>query len=212
MLSNFEFDLSPKKIDSGDNWLRVHLKNMGNETVNNLELQLHSLDTYCIVVEGMGEFVPTLMPDEEAIRTFRVSANFSTDLYASVTGLKENGNRFTSESQRFMVKVGLADADLVSMFALTEPYTPMGKVVKVEARIKCNKSVKDLDLVFRAETVLGRPKEIQRIAIKQLSTGQEVRYTTEVTPTESGYYTIDAFLYHRWRRIGHKSTNMWVIA
>ena len=211
MLNIFEFDLNPLKIDSGDSLLHVHLKNVGNDTVNNLELKLHSLDTYCIAVEGMGEFIPTLMSDEWAIRTFRVSAESSTDVYVSVTGLLENGDRFASESQRFTVKVGQVDADLVSMFALTEPYTPMGKVVKVEANIRCNKDVKDLDLVFRAEKDLGRPKEIQRIAIKQLSTGQEARYTTEITPTESGYYTIDAYLYHRWRKIGHKSTNIWVV-
>jgi hypothetical protein len=53
-------------------------------------------------------------------------------------------------------------------------------------------------------------KQLEKIETKELSAGEEVRYSAEVTPKESGYYTIHAYLYHYWKRIGHKSDTIWV--
>jgi len=41
--------------------------------------------------------------------------------------------------------------------------------------------------------------------IKDLPVGEEARYTAEFTPKETGFYTIYAYLYDGWRRIGHKT-------
>jgi hypothetical protein len=37
-----------------------------------------------------------------------------------------------------------------------------------------------------------------KIDIKDLPVGEEARYTTEFTPTETGFYTIYAYLYDGW--------------
>jgi hypothetical protein len=45
--------------------------------------------------------------------------------------------------------------------------------------------------------------------IKELSVGEEARYSAEFTPKETGYYTIYAYLYHEGRRIGCKTESIY---
>ncbi|MGA2681702.1 MAG: hypothetical protein ABSF44_07890 [Candidatus Bathyarchaeia archaeon] len=205
----FEFELNPKEIDTGIQWVRLRLKNIGDETVHGLDVKLHSLDSFGISIFGTGEYIFMLMPGEEKFRAFQVLADATTELYVSVAGLKDR-ERFLVESPWVTVKVGKEVAELESVFALTEPYTSMGKVVKIEAKVKGLKDSKGLDLEFRAQTPSGESKELAKIETKELSAGQEVRYTAEMTPKESGFFTIHAYLYHNWRRIGHKSETIWV--
>jgi len=42
-----------------------------------------------------------------------------------------------------------------------------------------------------------------------LPVGEEVRYTVEFTPKETGLYTISAYLYDGWRRIGYKTETIY---
>jgi hypothetical protein len=39
--------------------------------------------------------------------------------------------------------------------------------------------------------------------------GEEARYTVEFTPTETGHYTIYAYLSDGWRRIGYKTESIY---
>jgi hypothetical protein len=41
-----EYELSPSEIYVGPNWVTLKLKNIGGETLQHLDIQLHSLDTY----------------------------------------------------------------------------------------------------------------------------------------------------------------------
>jgi hypothetical protein len=205
----FEFEVVTKEIDAGIQWLTLRLKNIGDETVRSLEVKLYSLDTYGISILGTGNYIFSLNPDEEVFQAFQVSANATTDLYASVSGFKGT-ERFWVDSPWATIKVGKEVAELESMFALTEPYTLIGKVVKVEARVKGLKDSKGLDLEFSVDLPSGKSKKLEKIEIKELSAGQEARYTTEITPKESGFFTVHAYLYHHWKRIGHRTDNLWV--
>jgi hypothetical protein len=55
----------------------------------------------------------------------------------------------------------------------------------------------------------GKFEEQATIDIKELSIGEEARYTTEFTPKEIGYYNIYAYLYDGWRKIGHKTNSIY---
>ena len=73
------YELNPTEIDKGTNWVTLKLKNIGNETLNNLDVQLHSVDTYNLSVYGSwwfgaGQHVRELGPDKEIELVFRVNA------------------------------------------------------------------------------------------------------------------------------------------
>ena len=38
-----EYELNPTKVDRGTHWLTLKLKNIGSETLKELDVQLHSL-------------------------------------------------------------------------------------------------------------------------------------------------------------------------
>jgi hypothetical protein len=48
----FEYDLSPTEIEKGTNWVTLKMKNIGSETLKDLDVQLHSLDTYNLSIYG----------------------------------------------------------------------------------------------------------------------------------------------------------------
>jgi hypothetical protein len=54
------------------------------------------------------------------------------------------------------------------------------------------------------ETPSGKNEQQAKIDIKELSVGEEARYTAEFTPKETGRYAVYAYLYDEWRRIDHK--------
>jgi hypothetical protein len=60
------------------------------------------------------------------------------------------------------------------------------------------------------ETPSGKFEEQAKINIKELSAGEEARYTAEFTPHETGHYTIHAYLSDEWIRIGHKTDSVYV--
>jgi hypothetical protein len=55
------------------------------------------------------------------------------------------------------------------------------------------------------ETPSGKSEQQATMEIKDLPVGEEARYTAEFTPKETGHYTIYAYLYDGWRKIGHKT-------
>jgi hypothetical protein len=56
----------------------------------------------------------------------------------------------------------------------------------------------------------GKSEKQATAEIKELSAGEEARYSSEFTPQETGYYSIYAYLYDGWRRIGHKTNYIYV--
>jgi len=92
---------------------------------------------------------------------------------------------------------------------LSNPYTRIGQTISAEATIKGLRESAGLKLEFWVEDPLGKNEEQATIDIKDLAVGEEARYTVEFTPKETGCYTIYAYLYDGWRRIGYKTEDIY---
>ena len=168
-----------------------------------LDVELNSLDAYSIQVQGTGSSISVLKPDEEEIIPFRVLVNASDWVYVSLNGWK-GAEIFHWESPRIRVAVGEGVATLVSLFALAHPYPPLGERIRVEATLQGATESEDLRLEFWAETPGEEFVQLGTIEPKDLSADEEARYSVEITPQEEGMYTIYAYLYDGFKRIGHE--------
>jgi len=203
-----EYEFNPTEIEKGSNWVTVKLKNMGNETLENLDVQLHSVDTYNLSVfgswfYGAGQHVAKLGSKEESDLLFQVNATGSADVYATIKGRKD-GENFWWESGYTRILVSDEKAYLESLWVLSNPYTTIGKTLSAEATVKGLRKGAGLKLEFWVEPPAGKFEEQAKIDIKELSVGEEARYTAEFTPKETGRYAVYAYLYDGWRRIDHK--------
>jgi hypothetical protein len=207
-----EYELNPTVVDKGTRWLTLKLKNIGGTTLKELDVQLHSLDTLNLSfpVYGTGHYLPEFKPGEEREVVFRVNAYGPADVYATI-GAREDGDCCWWESGWTRIYIVEEKAELERLVVLSHPYTTIGKTLSVEATIKgLQKSTAELKLEFWVETPSGKSEKQAEINIKELSAGEEARYTAEFTPKETGYYTIYAYLYRDWRRIGHKTNFIYV--
>src|SRR4030042_2017388 len=90
----FDYELSPLEIEVGTNWVTLNLKNIGRETLRDLDIQLHSLDTYNLTVYGMGlfgagQYLEELKSGEEKEESFRVNAVGSANVYVTIKARRE---------------------------------------------------------------------------------------------------------------------------
>jgi hypothetical protein len=202
-----EYELNPTVVDKGTHWLTLKLKNIGGTTLKELDVQLHSLDTLNLSfpVYGTGHYLPEFKPGEEREVVFRVNAYGPASVYATI-GARKDGDYFWWESGWTRIYIGEEKAELERLLVLSHPYTTIGKTLSAEATIKgLQKSTAGLKLEFWVETPSEKFEEQAKIDIKELSAGEEARYSAEFTPKETGKYTIHAYLYDGWRRAGHKT-------
>ncbi len=198
------YELTPEEIDVGIHWLTLKLKNVGTETLREVDVRLHSMDTYYLSVIGEGHYLTYLKPDEEREFAFRVNATGSADVYATFEARRE-GNIFWWESGHIRIRVGEEKAEIERFLVLSHPYAPIGRAIQVEATIKGLRSSMGLDLNFWADSPSGKYEELARIETKELAAGEEAKYTAEFTPKETGTYQIYAYLHDGYRRIGSKT-------
>jgi hypothetical protein len=204
-----EYELDPTEVETGINWVTLKLKNIGNDTLENLDVQLHSDDTYNLSVYGtglygIGQHIRQLGPNKENELVFRVNAAVgSADAYATIKGRKD-GKLFWWESGYTRINVSDEKAYLERLLVLSNPYTTIGKTISAEATVKGLRKNGGLKLEFWVETPSGKNEKQATIDIKDLSVGEEARYTAEFTTTETGRYDVYAYLYDGWRRIDHK--------
>ena len=204
-----QYELDPTEIEEGIHWLTLKLKNIGNKTIQGLDVELHSLDTAFLTVYGAwgfgaGHYLPGLQPNEEKEVAFHVNALGSADVYATITG-RMGGERFWWESAWTRILLSEEKAILEHVLVLSHPYTTIGKTLSAEATIKGLRKSTGLKLEFWVEPPSRKFEEQAKMNIKELSAGEEARYTTEFTPKETGNYHIHAYLYDGWKRIGHKT-------
>jgi hypothetical protein len=204
----FEYELNPSEIEKGSNWVTLKLKNIGNETLTDLDVQLHSVDTYNLSIfgswfYGAGQLIAKLEPNEEKDLLFRVNAMGSADAYATLKGRKD-GKYFWWESSWTRMRVSDEKAHLESLLVLSNPYTTIGKTISAEATITGLRKNGGLKLEFWVETPSGKNEQQAAIDIKDLPIGEKSRYTAEFTPKETGRYSVYAYLYDGWKRIDHK--------
>jgi len=204
-----EYELNPTEIEKGSNWVTLKLMNIGKETLADLDVQLHSLDTYNLTVygswwEGAGHHIAKLGPDWTKEVVFRVNAIGSADVYATIKGSKD-GKYFWWESSWTNLHISDEPAKITHLLVLSNPYTTIGKTISAEATVKGLRKNGGLKLEFWVETPSGKNEQQAKIDIKDLPVGEEARYTAEFTPTETGFYTIYAYLYAGYMRIGYKT-------
>jgi hypothetical protein len=204
-----EYDLTPTHVEPGMRWLKLRLRNVGDRDLTSLDVRLNSLDTYSIAVQGMGLFVTALRPQEEHVRAFQVSADMTGRVYVSVDGWQE-GEQFHWESPGILVTVGEEVAELVSLYALTEPYPRPGEAIVCEGRVRGVSDSEDLMLEFWARKPDGEFEELTIETLGALAQGDEETYQVEITPEEEGSYTVHAYLYDGARRIGHAVDHVYV--
>ena len=209
-----EYELNPTEIEKGSNWVTLKLKNMGNETLKGLDVQLHSVDTYNLSVYGTwwfgaGQHIAELGPNKERELVFRVNAIGSAEVYATIKGRKFGGDYFWWESGWTSIHVSDEKAEIGSLLVLSNPYTTIGKTISAEATIRGLRKSMGLKLEFWVESPSGKNEQQATIDIKDLPVGEEARYSAEFTPKETGYYTIYAYLYDEWMRIGHKTETIY---
>jgi hypothetical protein len=208
-----EYELNPTEIEKGTNWVTLKLKNIGSETLKNLDVELHSLDTYNLSVYGSwwfgaGQHITELGPNKEEELVFRVNAIGSADTYATITGRKD-GKYFWWESSWTNIKLSEEKAEIGRLLVLSHPYTTIGKTISVEATIKGLRKSTGLKLEFWVETPIRKFEEQATIDIKDLPVGEEARYSAEFTPKETGHYKIYAYLYDGLKRIGYKTESIY---
>lgn len=204
-----EYELTPKRIDTGRQWVTLSLKNIGTQDLTGLDINLNSLDAYSISVLGTGSYISILKRNEERALPFQVSANRTGSLYVTLDGWKD-GERFHWESPGIPVTVGEEVAELVSLFAMTEPYSIVGEKVRSEATVRGLSHSEGLKLEFWADTPGGEFEELAIVETKTLDPGEEATYSAEITPEEDGLYTIYAYLYDGVRRIGREVEYVYV--
>jgi hypothetical protein len=144
-----------------------------------------------------------LESNEEREMVFRVNALGSANVYVTIKA-RRDGKSFAWESGLTNLRLSEEKAEIGHLLVLSNPYTTIGKTISAEATIKGLKESTGLKLEFWVETPSGRSEEQAVIDIKNLPVGEEARYTAEFTPKETGYYTIYAYLYDGWKRIGYK--------
>ena len=208
-----EYELTPTEIEKGTNWVTLKLKNIASETLKDLDVQLHSLDTYNLSVYGTwwvgaGHYLPDLGPNKEKEVVFRVNAVGSANVYATIKARK-GGRHFWWESGWTNIKLSEEKAEIGRLLVLANPYTTIGKTISVEVTIKGLRRNHGLKLDFWVETPSGKSEQQAAIDIKDLPVGEEARYTAEFTPKETGFYTIYAYLYDGWKRIGYETETIY---
>ena len=211
-----EYELNPTEMDKGKQWLTLKMKNIGNKTLERLDVELHSLDTFYLFPLffpfGIGHYIGELKPDEEQEVVFQVNAQGSAEVYVTINARKD-GDYFLWESGWTHISVIEEKAEIGRLVVLSHPYTTIGETLSVEATIKGLGKITGLKLEFWVETPSGKFEEQATIDIKELSVGEEARYSAEFTPQETGYYAIYAYLYVRarngWRKIGHKADSIY---
>ena len=204
----FEYELSPTEVGKGQHWLTFRWKNISGDTLRGLDVELHSLDTSFISFPyGSGQYVEELKPNGEIKTPFRVTATGSADVYATIR-VTEGQEISWWESGLTRIYLNEEKANLERLLVLSHPYTTIGKTLSAEATIKGLKKSSGLKLEFWVESPSGKSEKQAEINMKELSVGEEARYSAEFTPRETGWYTIYAYLYDAGKGIDHKTTTV----
>jgi hypothetical protein len=204
-----EYEISPDEIDQGLRWLTLTLKNVGAEPLTGLGVRVHSMDDYSIAIAGEGNYVASLEPGEEEQIPYRVSADLTGRVCAALEGWRGE-ERFEWETPGILIRVGDPPAELVSVFALTEPYPSPGEVLRCEAIVRSMQPAGDLRLEFWAQQPVGEFEKLVTLENLQLAAGDENDYATEIKPEQEGEYVVHAYLYHGHKRIGHAKDRVYV--
>jgi hypothetical protein len=177
------------------------LRNIGPEVLTGLDVQINSLDSYNLRAMGTGAYITQLAANEERVHPFQVAANLTASVYVSIDGMRDS-EPFHWESPTNLIGVGKDLAELVSLFAMSEPYPPAGQKVRCEATVRGLTETPGLRLEFWVDTPAGDFEDLGEIETKSLGAGEEAVYAAEFLPEVEGLYTVYAYLFDGIRSIG----------
>lgn len=203
-----EYELDPGTLEKGIQWITLRLKNVGEVSLHNLDIKMHSTDSLQISFRSPSDYIYRLTPIEETYLHFQVDVHGATDLYISIRYFKEGGS-FHWDSPWIREQVHGEAAELEGIL-VSNTYGVIGRELEVEATVKGFGNSSGLDLRFWADTPSGNYEELADIKTKSLSNGEEASYTAKIKPKEEGYYTVYASLYDKDRRIGREFDTIWV--
>lgn len=198
-----EYEIAPSSLETGTHWLTVQLKNVGDETLTALDVRLNSLDSLSIDVQGSGSYVAAMEPGEQETLPFQVAASLTTSLYLSLNGF-QGTDPFYWESPYIPITVGREAAELVSFFAMTEPYPVLNTRIRCEARVQGKAGSGDLRLEFWEDTPSGEFTKFGEIDLDDLDPGEVERHSTRTAVMEEGMHTLYAYLFDGIRRVGRE--------
>lgn len=197
-----EIEMVPKEIDAGTRWVSLRLKNIGKKILRNLDVQLNSRDSYFLRPLSPSKFIFELDPGEEEWLSYQIRAEGNASLYVTVDGYEED-KFFAYESPDIAIKVLGQLAEIQSLVAVTEPYPPLGEMLRCDANIIALENTDELNLEIWLDTPTGDFEKLADIETKNFEIGEEATYSTEITPKNTGIYTIHAYLYYNNKRIDH---------
>jgi len=204
----FEFEITPETIDSGTHWITIKLQNVSEDTLTNMDIRLHSMNPFFITVLGTGSFLSILKNNETGTIPFQVNAEATGRVYFTVSG-ERDGVYFYWDSPPVQLTVGDEIARLRSVFILTHPYIAKGTTIEVEAVIQATKGGKELDLTFWLDSPTSY-EFIGETKTKMLESGEEVKYSVEISPKEEGIHEVFVYLFDGTRLVGKDSDAIWV--
>lgn len=204
----FEFDITPDKIMTGTHWVTVHLKNLSNDTINNIDIKLHSIDPYFVSVLGTGKYIPEILPGEKKTIPFQIDATIATELFVTIDGVRAEEDFFW-DSPTIEIDVGVTSARLRNVFAMSHPHVMLEDTIEAEAMVEGVAGGENLNLTFWMD-VPSSHKKIGSADIGSMEPGEVARRSVEVTPQESGMHKIIAYLYEGTKYIGKKTDTIWV--
>jgi hypothetical protein len=206
---SIEFEVVPKNIVVGSQWITLRLKNIGTEGIRNLDTRLNSLDSYSLGVYKKGKYLAELKLGKEKVMPFRVTVTATTKVFASIFGYKKD-RYYYWEPPPISLKVGKEVEELKTLFAMTTPNAPLGKTIECETIIIDLERSEELNLEFWAQTPSGKFEELAKKETKALSAGEEATYSAKITPKEEGLCTIQVYLHNDYKRIGHETDSILV--
>ena len=206
-----KYELQPRRIGAGNSWVTLRLENVGDQRLHDLDVQLNSLDTYVLDVQGQGEFISELRPGEATEISSQVTADARGRLYVTIDG-QENGTDFHWETPGLQVAVGGMVAELADAYVLSVPYPRMGESLTCEVTVRGLGVSSNLVVEFWVETPRGELRSIAKQGTDVLAVGEEQTYTAEFTPEEEGIYLFHAYLFDGGRRIDHLTDSFSLIS
>lgn len=206
-----EYEVEPERLEEGNHWLTVKLRNVGDEDLKLVKAQLNSLYSSNFIVDGLPKSFMELKRNETEEVPFEVTAFKTGDISVSLVAHRGMGGPpFYWESSPIPVVVGREKAELKSMFILTHPHVKLGETLEVEAMVHSVEDDEGLTVEFWIQTLGGPTVALKKVELKGLSAGEDEQAFASLKVERKGYHTVHAYLYDETGRIDYKSDTILV--
>lgn len=204
----FQYEIKPLTLKRGSHWLILSLKNISEDEISNLDLKLSSLDLYGLTVYGQGQFIASLKPNQAENIPFQIFAQRTSRLYLAINYQEDNKDFYWESSWQKLI-VEPVDAELLSVYAISEPYPVIGDKFRIEASIRNTGFCKNLNLEFWVDTPKNESIHLNNIKIKKSPNRKVCFVSTDFSPKIKGPYQIHAYLFRKNDQIGHETDSFY---